>query len=206
MIKHEYKKQEKEIYLPKETPMQVDIPSYKYLSITGKGNPNQEEFSLKISALYSLSYAIKMSPKNEYIINGYYDYTVYPLEGIWDLSEAGRHKDSLDKNDLIYKLMIRQPDFVTNTIFNDLLQKTIKKKNIPFLTDVILESITDGKSVQVMHVGSFDDEPRSFQKMKDYIEKNHLKQRTFVHREIYLSNFQKVEKDKLKTVLRYFIE
>jgi hypothetical protein len=206
MIKHEYKKQEKNLYFPKEEPSLIDVPSMNYLSISGKGNPNSQEFSEKISALYSLSYAIKMSYKNNYPIDGYYEYTVYPLEGVWDLSEDGREKTVLDKNELIYTIMIRQPEFVTEKIFTDLQKKTILKKNIPYLSEVKLEEVHDGKSIQIMHVGSFDDEPRSFQKMKDYLLKNNLKQRSLVHREIYLSNFLKVEKDKLKTVLRYFIE
>ncbi|PKK98777.1 MAG: hypothetical protein CVV57_06150 [Tenericutes bacterium HGW-Tenericutes-2] len=205
-MKHEYKKHEKNVYFPKEEPVIIDVPMMKYLTISGKGNPNSQEFSEKISALYSLSYAIKMSYKNNYPIDGYYEYTVYPLEGVWDLSDNGREKAYLDKNELIYTIMIRQPEFVTHEIFNDLQKKTILKKNIPYLTDVKLESIQDGKSIQIMHIGSFDDEPRSFQKMKDYLEKHNLKQRTLTHREIYLSNFQKVVKDKLKTVLRYFIE
>jgi len=206
MIKHEYKKQEKNLYIPKEEPCLLDVPPMLYLTISGKGNPNSQEFSEKISALYSLSYAIKMSYKNNYPIDGYYEYTVYPLEGLWDLSEVGRKKDILDKDELIYTIMIRQPQFVTKEIFIDLRKKTIAKKDIPYLSDVKLESIHDGKSVQIMHIGSFDDEPRSFNKMKDFLQKHNLKQRSLIHREIYLSNFQKVEKDKLKTVLRYFIE
>ncbi|MDO9628545.1 MAG: GyrI-like domain-containing protein [Acholeplasmataceae bacterium] len=206
MMKHEYKKHEKNIYVPTSEPTITDIPAYQYLTITGLGNPNSEEFRAKISALYSLSYAIKMSPKNGHLISGYYEYTVYPLEGIWDLTEEGKAKNLLDKNELVYKIMIRQPDFVTEDVFKNILQKLVEKKNIPFLSDIKFEVIQDGNSIQIMHIGSFDDEPKSFLKMKDYLEKHNLKQRSLVHREIYLSNFQKTKPEDLKTVLRYFIE
>ena len=67
MIKHEYKKQEKNLYFPKEEPSLIDVPSMNYLSISGKGNPNSQEFSEKISALYSLSYAIKMRDRKSVV-------------------------------------------------------------------------------------------------------------------------------------------
>ena len=89
----------------------------KYFTIEGKGNPNKEGFQTDVEALYSLSYAIRMMPKKGITPEGYVEYTVYPLEGIWDLDEEGRKLDYLDKDHLVYKLMIRQPDFVTEKLF-----------------------------------------------------------------------------------------
>ena len=92
-MKHEWRKHEKEYYMPKEKPVLVDIPEFKFFMIKGKGNPNSEEFSEAIGVLYSLAYAIRMMPKNGYTPEGYFEYTVYPLEGIWDLTEEGKKQE-----------------------------------------------------------------------------------------------------------------
>ena len=89
---------------------------------------------------------------------GYYDYTVFPLEGIWDLDEEGRKLDYLDKDHLVYKLMIRQPDFVTEELFKYALENVEKKKKLGTM-DLKFE-IHEGLSVQIMHVGHYDDEEK----------------------------------------------
>ncbi len=205
-MKHEYRKHEKEIYVPKQKPELIRVPKFKYVTISGKGNPNTEEFSNKIGVLYQLSYAIRMMPRNGYTPEGYFEYTVYPLEGLWDLSKDGRLMDKLDKNELVYKIMIRQPDFVTDDVFNKALENVKKKNDSPLLDEVKFISIEDGSSVQMLHVGSYDDESKTFDIMKHFIKDNNLELKTLVHKEIYLSDFRKVEQDKLKTVLRYFVK
>ena len=113
-MKHEWYKKEKEINLPKNKPVRIQIPEFGFFTIEGEGNPNNDFFAEYIGVLYSLSYAIKMSPKKGIEPEGYFDYTVYPLEGVWDISEEAKKTFSgkIDKNDLIFNLMIRQPDFV----------------------------------------------------------------------------------------------
>lgn len=204
-MKYEWKKEEKEIYLPKTKPTIVEVPASKYFCIKGKGNPNDEDFSNRIGVLYTMSYAVRMMPKNGYIPYGYYEYTVYPLEGLWTLTEEGRKSNTLNKNELLYKIMIKQPDFVNEEVFLKALNISKKKKSNPLLNEVTLETIEDGLSVQILHIGSYDTEPVSFNKMNQYIKKNNLKIKTLVHREIYLSDVRKVEQEKLKTVLRYMI-
>lgn len=202
-MKHEWRKNEKYLYLPKEKPELITVPEQKYLAIKGKGNPNGEEFSQKIGVLYSLAYAIRMMPKQGYTPEGYFEYTVYPLEGIWDLTEEGRKLDELNKDELLYTIMIRQPDFVTKEIVDKAFETVRKKKPNPLLDEVTFDALEDGLSVQMLHIGSYDDEPTSFRLMDEYLEENNLERVTFVHREIYLSDAQKVEPAKLKTVLRY---
>lgn len=207
-MKYEWRKSEKQYYLPKEQAQLVEIPEFKYISINGQGNPNSEGFSEAIGTLYSIAYAIRMMPKTGFIPDRYFEYTVYPLEGTWDLTEKGREQidEKLNKDELIYKLMIKQPDFVTDEIFQRALENTKKKKQNPLLNKVKLETIKDGLSVQCLHVGAYDDEPRTFAKMQDFIESNNLKLKTKVHKEIYLSDFRKTDANKLKTVLRYSVE
>lgn len=205
-MKYEWRKKEKEYYIPKEKPQLVDIPEFKYFTLKGKGNPNSEAFKECIGVLYSLSYAIRMMPKNGITPEGYFEYTVYPLEGIWDLSEKGRLEQTLNKDELIYKLMIRQPNFVNEEIVNMAMEIVKKKKYHPLLEKVEFESIKEGLSVQMLHVGPYDDEPRTFSVMKSFCNENNLHIKTLAHKEIYLSDFRKTEASKLKTVLRYSVE
>lgn len=204
-MKFEWRKHEKNLYLPKEKPELITVPQRKFFMISGKGNPNDEEFSEKIGVLYSLAYAVRMMPKKGYTPEGYYEYTVYPLEGLWDLTEEGRQSDTLNKNELLYTIMIRQPDFVTEEVVKRAFENVRKKKNHPLLDQVTFETMEDGLSVQMMHIGSYDEEPQSFDVMKKFIEENNLEITTLRHREIYISDARKTEKSKLKTVLRYMV-
>jgi len=204
-MKFEWKKQEKNLYLPKGKPNLITVPKQKFIMIRGKGNPNDEEFSEKIGVLYSLAYAVRMMPKQGYTPDGYFEYTVYPLEGIWDLTKEGRQSDTLNKDELLYTIMIRQPDFVTQEVFDKAFENVRKKKNHLLLDTVNFETMEDGLSVQMMHVGSYDDEPQSFEQMKKFIKENDLEIITLRHREIYISDARKTEKSKLKTVLRYMV-
>lgn len=204
-MKYEWRKKEKEYYIPKEKPQLVEIPEFKYFTLKGKGNPNTEAFKECIGVLYSLSYAIRMMPKNGITPDGYFEYTVYPLEGIWDLTEEGRLEETLNKDELVYKLMIRQPDFVTQEVVNIAMEIVKKKKPHPLLEKVEFESIKEGLCVQMLHVGPYDDEPRTFSAMKEFCTENNLEIKTLAHKEIYLSDFRKTEASKLKTVLRYLV-
>jgi len=207
-MKHEWKKVEKQYYLPKNKPELVNIPLFKYFTIEGKGNPNDAFFPEYIAVLYSVSYAVKMSPKKGIQPCGYYDYTVYPLEGIWDLSNEAKNSFSgvLNKNDLVFKLMIRQPDFVDNTFANLILEQIKKSKPGELLDKVRFEEIIDGYCIQMMHLGPYDSEPDSFKMMHDFAEKLNYVRKSKAHREIYLSDARKVAPDKLKTVLRFSVD
>lgn len=202
-MKHEWRKKEKDLYIPKQKPELVTIPKQKFFMIKGSGNPNNEEFAERISVLYSLAYAIRMMPKNGYTPDGYFEYTVYPLEGIWDLTEEGRQLEELNKDELLYTIMIRQPDFVTNEVVERAFESVRKKKPHPFLDDVTFETMTDGLSLQMLHVGPFEDEPQTFEIMAEYQESHQLERVSLKHREIYLSDMRRVNPSNLKTVLRY---
>lgn len=205
-MKYEWRKKEKDLYIPKQKPELVTVPEQKFFSLKGKGNPNEQEFAEKIGVLYSLAYAIRMMPKQGYTTDGYFEYTVYPLEGVWDLTEKGRKFDTLNKDELLYTIMIRQPDFVTKETVEKAFEKVKKKKPHSFLKDVIFDTFEDGLSVQMLHVGPYDDEPKSFALMDEFAMQNNLKRTSLLHREIYLSDFRKVEPAKLNTVLRYKVK
>ncbi len=202
-MKYEWRKEEKDIYLPKQKPTLVNVPKSKYFCIKGKGNPNNKDFSERIEVLYTLSYTVRMMPRNGYTPDGYFEYTVYPLEGLWDLTEEGRKSKTLLKDELLYTIMIKQPDFVTNELFMKAFEIASTKKPNKLLKEFYLYEIEDGLSVQMLHIGDYDSEPETFEKMKEFIKANNLEIKTLVHREIYLSDARRVDRDKLKTVLRY---
>ena len=203
IAKHEWRKHEKEYYLPKQESVLVTVPEFKFIMLEGCGNPNDEEFSDAIGVLYSVAYGIKMLPKQGIIPNGYFEFTVYPLEGIWESVEDERN---LDKDKLHYKIMIRQPDFVDEELFKNVIEMVKKKKPHERLNEVEFITMNDGLTIQALHTGSYDNEPETFDKMKKYCNQNNLKRVGNWHREIYLSDARKTEKDKLKTVLRYNVE
>ncbi|MDY4084348.1 MAG: GyrI-like domain-containing protein [Ruminococcus bromii] len=201
--KHEWRKHEKALYVPKQAPVQLEVPEFKYIVLEGVGNPNNEEFSDAIGVLYSVSYGVRMLPKKGITPEGYFEYTVYPLEALWKQVEE---KEEFDKNNLQYRIMMRQPDFVTEELLAQVLEIVAKKKPHDRLTEVKLESIQDGDCVQALHVGSYDDEPATFAKLDEFCVANGMERANEWHREIYLSDARKTEPKKLKTVLRFQVK
>lgn len=210
-MKYEWRKQDKELYLPKVKPQLITVAEQNFISISGKGDPNDKDFSEYISVLYSVAYAIKMIYKkcHSQMDNKsceYEDYTVFPLEALWDKSVTGKKSEELIKSELIYDLMIRIPDFVTEELIILALEKVKNKQTNLLLERVAITKITDGLSVQILHNGAYDDEPSSFEVLKLFCDENNLTRISLVHREIYLSDARKVEPTKLKTVLRYKVK
>lgn len=214
-MKLEWRKHEKEIYNIKKVPILLDVCTQNFIMIDGKGNPNDEEFSEKVSALFSLAYAIKMDYKKSHQVKDLdtdeiTDYVVYPLEGIWKVSQDNSTNNNccneFDKNNLEYTIMIRQPDFITEDDFKSAVEKVAKKKPNVFYKDIYFDSINDGNSVNILHIGSYDDENSSFEKMDLFCKENGLTKKYDWHREIYLNNSNRTEESKLKTILRYCIK
>lgn len=200
-MKYEWKKQEKEIYGVKTKPCVIDIPAWQYIILSGKGNPNDEIFSDQVAALFSVAYKMKMAYKAlAEKSNEITDYTVYPLEGIWTVASEKKY---LVKEELQYRIMIRQPDFITREMFDHAIEEVKSRKYNPYLTDISFETICDGRCVQVLHKGAFDDEPASFEMMDRYCMEHRFKRMGKEHREIYLNNANRTEKVNLKTILRY---
>lgn len=140
MRKMEYKKEYKELYLPGGQPSVIRVPAISFAAIDGHGDPNGEAFAEDTAALYSFSYALKMSYKSKEPPEGYYDYTVFPLEGVWDLVD--KTKPSTDKSNYAYSIMIRQPDFLNSQLFDRFLVETKKKKpnaSLDRLQQVVIE-------------------------------------------------------------------
>jgi hypothetical protein len=204
--KYEWRKKEKAIYLPKSKPEVIDVPEFNFITIEGEGSPAESLFTENIGALYSLAYTIKMILKRmDTPPNGYFDFTVYPLEGVWDINDEAKTNFNgvINKHDFVYKLMIRQPDFVDEFFFGEMLAVAKEKKKNPLLEKLRFERYSEGLCVQMLHLGPFEDEPASFEKMEIFAQDEGLVRISKVHREIYLSDTRKVAPEKLKTVLRF---
>ncbi len=210
-MKYEWRKKDKDLYLPKEVPVEIEIPPMQYLTITGEGNPNGEAFSECVQSLYAMSYGIRMMPKSGVTPSGYFEYTVFPLEGIWNLSDEGimRQQEGADltelKDFLTYKVMIRQPDFVDSDLV-ETVRKAVagKKKSLP-IDRVVFETVEEGRAVQMMHIGSYDSEPESFARMEAFASEQGMLRKGKSHKEIYLTDPNKVAPEKQKTVLRFWV-
>jgi hypothetical protein len=206
-MKYEWRKVEKEYYLPKTKPTLIKIKPMKFFIVDGKGDPNtSQDFKNAIETLYGLSYGIRMMPKSGVTPKGYFEYTVYPLEGVWDMENAPVNHEKLNKDEFIYSLMIRQPDFVDNALVLDIINKTKQKKSELNFDKVRFEQIDEGLCVQMMHLGSYDDEPKSFALMDEFCKANNLIRTSHTHREIYMSDPRKGSVDKRKTIIRFMVK
>ena len=175
----------------------------KYIAVDGKGDPNKSpEYAEAVELLYGLSYSIKMSNKS------ILDYVVYPLEGFWSLDDdfKGGGAAISDKSKFIWTMVIRQPDFVTTNIFEAARASIAKKKPNIDTSKAALKTIKEGLCVQVMHIGSYDDEPATMIELENFAVENGYEidiNSTRRHHEIYISDPRKTAPEKLKTILRH---
>ena len=206
----DYKKEYKEFYMPKNKPSIVDVPKMNYIAVRGKGNPNEEnsEYKNSIGLLYAIAFTIKMSYKGSYKIKGYFEYVVPPLEGFWwqDLNKVGIDYKSKEKFNFIS--LIRLPDFVTKKDFDWAIEEATRKKGKDF-SKVEFLVYDEGKCVQCMHIGSYDNEPATIEIMHEYMLTQGYEldiNNGRYHHEIYLSDPRKCDVNKLKTVIRHPIK
>jgi len=202
----DFKKEYREFYLPKEQPSVVEVPPANYLAVRGAGNPNEEggAYQKALEMLYSMAYTLKMSAKAGHEMEGFFDYVVPPLEGFWWL-EGVDGIDYSDKRTFQWISVIRLPDFVTEEEVCWARESVLAKKKIDCSAVEFLR-VKEGLCVQIMHIGPFDDEPRSVTLMEDFIEANGYENDFSDHRlhhEIYLSDARKVAPEKWKTVIRH---
>lgn len=205
----DYKKEYKEFYMPKNKPGIVEVPPMNYIAVRGKGNPNIEggEYKRSIELLYTIAFTIKMSKKGSHQIDGYFDYVVPPLEGFW-WQENVKGIDYARKEDFCFISVIRLPDFVTKEDFDWAIAEAEVKKKTDF-SKVEFLTYNEGLCVQCMHIGSYDDEPSTVERMHEFMTAGGYEldiTDTRLHHEIYLSDARRVAPEKLKTVIRHPIK
>ena len=202
----DFKKEYKEFYMPKNKPQIVTIPKMNYIAVRGKGDPNEEggAYQQAISVLYAVAYTLKMSYKTDYRIKGFYEYVVPPLEGFW-WQDGIDGVNYADKSAFNWISVIRLPDFVTREDFDWAVRTAGIKKKIDCFSAEFL-TVEEGLCVQMMHTGSYDDEPASVALMNEYLEHNGYENdlnAERLHHEIYLSDPRECSPDKMKTVIRH---
>ena len=208
MEKLDYKKAYKDLYQPAAKPSLTEVPEMIFIAVDGEGDPNTcPAYKTALEMLYGLSFTIKMSKLNGSQPNGYFEYVVPPLEGLWYAD--GISFDGLnvsDKNKFKWISMIRQPEFVTEQVFEAAREKLAKKKPGLDLNKARLMKYTEGLCVQIMHKGAYDDEPRSIEMMKKFAAENGYAEdfsEGRYHHEIYLSDPRKCAPERLRTVIRH---
>lgn len=204
--KIDFKRQDSKLYTGKVERFDlIKVPPLNYLMIDGDGGPVGESYPPAIAALYGLSYGLKFFSKIELEK----DYVVGPLEGLWWADDMATFV-TREKSAWKWTMMIRQPDWLHGEHLDQVLETSIAKNgdksdaptDEATLRSVRLETFDEGDCVQVLHVGSYDDEGPILAKLhNEYIPQNKMKM-IGKHHEIYLNDPRKVTPDKLKTILR----
>ena len=207
MDKIDYKKTEKHLYLPK-APAIVQVPEMAFFAVDGAGDPNTSPaYQQAMEILYGLSFTVKMSRMSGEEPAGYFDYVVPPLEGLWWTDDPGFDgKPPADKNDFRWTSLIRQPDFVTEDIFGWALERLAKKKPELDLSKARFLRWEEGLCAHLLHIGPYDEEPASIDKLSAFTEKEGHSvdfSETRRHHEIYLGDPRRTAPEKLKTVIRH---
>ncbi len=202
----DYKKEYKEFYLPPKKPSIIDVPEMNYIAVRGKGDPNEPDGAYKaaIELLYAISFTIKMSHMGTHKIEGYFPYVVPPLEGLWRQKGSSDSINYSRKQDLCWISMIRLPEFVTREVFDWAVHEAAQKKKTDF-SKAEFRTFHEGLCVQCMHVGSYDDEPETIEKIDAFLkeagyETDFSGQR--MHHEIYLGDPRRTAPERLRTVIR----
>ena len=202
----DFKKEYKEFYLPKNQPGLVTVPPMQFLAVRGEGDPNRVggAYQRAIVLLYGVAFTIKMSKLGDHRIEGYFDFVVPPLEGFW-------WQDGVDGIDYAHKerfqwlSVIRLPGFVTRADFQWAVAEAERKKKTDF-SPVEFLRLEEGLCVQCLHLGPFDDEPATVERMHEYaLQQGYVPDfsETRLHHEIYLSDARRVAPEKWKTVIRH---
>lgn len=205
--KLDYKKAFKELYSPGKVPAIIEVPEMLFIAVDGRGDPNtSSEYQASIELLYGLSFGIKMS-KMKKPPEGYFEYVVPPLEGLWRLESGEFNAAQLwDKSKFFWTSMIRQPEFVTMEVFECAQEALAKKRPALDVNKARLMTVREGLCAQLMHIGPYDDEPASIEKLHAFIEAGGYCEDFSVdrkHHEIYLGDPRKTAPERLRTVIRH---
>ncbi|MGZ0712419.1 GyrI-like domain-containing protein (plasmid) [Coraliomargarita sp. W4R53] len=176
----------------------VDVPSMQYLAIDGHGAPMSADFQSAITALYPLAYKLKFASK----VDLGHDYVVPPLEGLWWADDMAAFTTGRDKSQWDWTLMIMTPEWITSAMFDAAVARVVDSSDPEHLHRVRLDTLDEGRCIQTLHVGSFDDEGAVLAEMHDHVIPAQGLTMTGKHHEIYLSDFRRVEPAKLRTILR----
>jgi len=200
MTKRDFKKERKDLYSGSaKQPMLVDVPTFQFLMIDGAGHPdNSATFQDAMEAIYALAYTLKFMVKQA---DATHDYVVAPMEGLWSMADD-RPFDQDAHDDWRWTIMLRQPEEITAELLDEAREKVRAKRNPAALDQVRMETFAEGRCVQMLHRGSYDQEEPTIQAMTRFAADQGYRL-TGKHHEIYLSDPRRTAPEKLKTVLRH---
>ena len=190
-------KQHKDQYVTPKKPVLVTMDEATYLTVSGRGAPGGPEFTERIGALYGAAFTVKMTRK----FAGQQDYVVSKLEAQWWLDGESCDFANAPKERWNWRLMIRTPTIVTQRELDEAIAKLLQRGKASCADQVKLESIPEGRCVQMLHVGPYDQEVRTIATMKAFAEQQGLAFHGR-HHEIYLSDPRRIAPEKLRTILR----
>lgn len=200
MDKIDFKRDLKHLYQPPAGQFTlIEVPAMQFLMLDGHGDPNSTPaYQEAVEALYAVAYKLKFASKQQLGR----DYAVMPLEGLWWAEDMASFTARRDKSEWDWTMMIMHPEWVTEEMFGEATAVVAKQKALPALAKLRLEPYHEGQSVQMMHIGSYEDEAPTLHKLHhEFMPANQLAFNGR-HHEIYLSDPRRVAPEKLKTVLR----
>ena len=200
MSKTDFKKEFRHLYQPSSREFSVvEVPPMNFLMVDGHGDPNQAaEYQYAVEALYAVAYGLKFLSKRELGR----DYVVPPLEGLWWAADMDMFTERRDKNAWDWTMMIMQPQWIRPEMVQDVLIQVARKGDRPDLDKLRLETYAEGLSIQILHIGSYEDEGPTLYRMHHEFIPQRGYEMSGKHHEIYLSDPRRTTPDKLKTVLR----
>jgi hypothetical protein len=196
MSKLDLLKEYKSYYNAGKNPEIVEFDEANYLTIEGIGEPAGKMFVSKVEALYPLAYGIKKICKEQDK-----DFGVPKLEGLWWV-EGDTPALEIPRSEWRWKLLIRMPEYITKELMFTVQPVVAKKKKNELVQKIALEKMTEGKCVQIMHIGPYSTEHKTINELMAFIDANRISV-SGKHHEIYLSDPRKNKPDKMKTIIRY---
>jgi hypothetical protein len=195
--KFDPKRAYRELYAPRDEFEFVDVPDLFYLAVDGQGDPNTAPaYADALGALYAVAYAIKFASKR-----AGRDFVVGPLEGLWRADDetafTGRRKDEWS-----WTMLLVQPEWITAADVAEAVAAVGAKKSLPSLERVQPMRYVEGRCVQILHHGPYDDEANTLACLHDEFMPEHGLTFDGDHHEIYLSDARRTTPEKLRTVLR----
>ncbi len=199
MAKVDLRRELKHLYAPSAKVItEVQVPAFTFLMVDGQGDPNHSaDYTEAVEALFTVAYTAKFMMKKAR------DYTVMPLEGLWWADDLAAFHNG-DRASWRWTMMILQPGFVSHTVLQAAIEQATKKKTLPALPRLRIESFEEGRCAQILHVGPFTDEGPVIERLHASIaERGRLRGK---HHEIYLSDIRRADPSRWKTVIRQPME
>ena len=193
------KRRFRHLYRPDaKSPVLVDVPTMRFLMIDGVDGVRGPDFIEAVQALMSLAYQVTFGAAKRLDLK----YPVMPLEGLYWDAEEGPLASLERARHMAWRLMVLLPDDISREFVGEVSAKVAAKRELTRLADVRVQSLTEGRCVQMLHIGPYAGETESVRRMRVFAAERRL---AFAgaHHEIYVDDPGRSAQEKLRTGLRY---